>query len=113
MNCHACGRLLYANQVTCPCGAKNKQKQTLVLPSQQAAWLSNRIQRAFAQRLAEVSVYVAKRQAEHPGATKHDACIVYLREKNLMSHLPKHLLSEEEREAQLERDAIAADGRAA
>jgi len=82
----------------------------MVLPSQQVAWSSNIIQRAFTQRLAEVNICVAKNRAEHPGTTKHDACLTYLREKNLMSKLPKHLLTEEEREAALERDAIAAEG---
>ena len=43
----------------------------------------------------------------HPGATKKEACLAYLKQKNLLKNLPESLA--DEAEAKLERQAIMAE----
>ena len=44
----------------------------------------------------------------HPGATKKDACLEYLRQKQLLKHLPESVSVDDE--ARAERDAIQSEG---
>lgn len=48
---------------------------------------------------------------QHPGATKKDACLEYLKQKQLLKNLPQSLA--EDAEAKLEREAIQSEAREA
>jgi hypothetical protein len=53
--------------------------------------------------------YVDKYIASHPLSSKKDACLAFLREKQLLKNLPE-TLREEDTEAKLEREAIQSEG---
>ena len=58
-------------------------------------------------KLATIEAYVSDYIANNPKATKRDACIEFLKEKQLFKNLPKSLQDEEsEAEAEAERKAI-------
>lgn len=48
---------------------------------------------------------------QHPGATKKEACLEYLKQKQLLKNLPQSLA--EDAEAKLEREAIQSEAREA
>ena len=52
--------------------------------------------------------YVDKYMASHPLSSKKDACLAFLREKQLLKNLPASL-TEEEAEAKAEREAIQSE----
>ena len=105
MNCNSCGRVVFQNASMCQCGAKIFRTPTFSQPKY-APNTASIVARKFAERLEEVNAYVDEYRTNNPGSTKRDACLVYLRERGLMSALPKHL---QDPEAIAERKAIQAE----
>lgn len=63
----------------------------------------------FKKKLDEVNSYIDAYRKHHPGTTKREACLEYMREKGIIGALPKHLQSESDAEAIAERTAIQAE----
>ena len=91
MICPHCERFFRIEPVRCVCGAVFSEP----VP----------IQVMFSRRLAEVRAYIRQR----PELSTRDACFAYMREHNLLEKLPKHLLTDDDRERLVEREAIQAE----
>lgn len=90
MNCE-CGRVVFPNQGHCVCGRATG-----------APDLKSATQTALGEHRAIVNAYITQYRQKHPGATKREACLSYLKSKGLYTMLPKHL-----QEAGAERDAVS------
>lgn len=84
--CPSCGNTLTGK--ICACGYA-------VRPAVTQKTFSSRPQRdayeAFNARLREVEAHVSDYQAEHPGATKRQACLAYLKNRGLEKMVPPHI----------------------
>lgn len=87
MNCPHCELFFRVDPIRCVCGAVFSEPAP--------------IQVVFSRRLSEIRTYIR----QHSGSLR-DACFGYMREHNLLESLPKHLLTDDEREAMAEREAI-------
>ena len=54
--------------------------------------------------------YCNKYMRSHPGASKKDACLEYLRQKQLLKNLPESVSADVDDEARAEREAIQSEG---
>ena len=133
MNCTKCGRVIYANSRKCQCGWKVPVSSTAPVstgfcehtgcsspgtighsPYSEGGWLcsyhffgeqkknnNTAFLKISGQKRREIDAFVQS----HKSMSKRDACLMYLREKQLLGALPESL-----KEALDERVAIQAEG---
>ena len=89
MNCE-CGRVVFPNQGHCSCG------RAAHVPDPK-----NTTQIVLGEHRAIVNAYITQYRQKHPGTSKREACLAFLKAKGLYTLLPKHLQDEagEERAA--------------
>ena len=108
MNCSSCGRVVFPNQGKCVCGWKipQPQRQSVMPPPDPRSVTLN----ALGKHEAIVNAYITQYRQKHPGASKREACLAFLKAKGLYTLLPKHLQDEagEERAAIQDESTAAA-----
>lgn len=105
MNCDKCGRVVYANSRRCLCGNKIQPTGNASSPhffETNERDSSSAFLKISGQKRREIDAYLQS----HPGMSKRDTCLTYLREKNLMGALPESI-----QEALDERAAIQSEGK--